>query len=279
MINTLDTALILAKCGMKIYPLSAGSKVPVQGSHGEHDATDDPNTIREWFTYDPNYNLAINLQASGLAAVDLDNHSNGANGIRIYSEYIRNHGDSYVDTLRTYTETTPRNGFHIFYKLNHDLGNKDIQLMPGVELLTGKAVIAPSFINEFNKGYRAKYQGFQELSYDKIQPLPEWIIELANDSLKQKPNTVFTISYDSGRRTKTTRYFEMLVNGLGQKGTRHSNLASLIGGLLYRGVSADAIVELAKLANNNTPEPLSTNELERTIRSIFQRYLNSQQQI
>lgn len=275
--NTFDVAQRLAKSGIKVYPLSPGSKVPVQGSHGEHDATDDPNTIREWFTYDPNYNLAINLQASGLAVVDLDNHSNGANGIRTYSEYIRDHGDSYVDTLRTYTEMTPRNGLHIFYKLNHDLGNKDIQLMPGVELLTGKTVIAPSFINEFEKGYQAEYQGFQELSYDKIQPLPEWIIELAKDSLKQKPNTVFTNSCNSGRRTKTTLYFEMLVNGLGQKGIRNSNLASLIGGLLYRGVSADAIVELTKLANNNTPEPLSMTELDRTIRSIFQRYLNSQQ--
>ena len=275
--NAFNVAQRLAKSGIKVYPLSPGSKVPVQGSHGEHDATDDLDTIREWFTYDPNYNLAINLQASGLAVVDLDNHSNGANGIRTYSEYIRNHGDSYVDTLKTYTEITPRNGFHIFYKLNYDLGNKDIQLMPGVELLTGKTVIAPSFINEFEKGYKAEYQGFQELSYDKIQPLPEWIIELAKDSLKQKPNTVFTISYNSGRRTKTTLYFEMLVNGLGQKGIRNSNLASLIGGLLYRGVNADAIVELAKLANNNTPEPLSTTELERTIRSIFQRYLNSQQ--
>lgn len=275
--NAFNVAQRLAKSGIKVYPLSPGSKVPVQDSHGEHDATDDPNTIREWFTYDPNYNLAINLQASGLAVVDLDNHSNGVNGIRTYSEYIRNHGDSYVDTLRTYTEITPRNGFHIFYKLNHDLGNKDIQLMPGVELLTGKTVIAPSFINEFEKGYKAEYQGFQELSYDKIQPLPEWIIELAKDSLKQKPNTAFTFSYDSGKRTKTTLYFEMLVNGLGQKGIRNSNLASLIGGLLYRGVSADAIVELAKLANNNTPEPLSTTELDRTIRSIFQRYLNSQQ--
>lgn len=275
--NAFNVAQRLAKSGIKVYPLSPGSKVPVQGSHGEHDATDDPNTIREWFTYDPNYNLAINLQASGLAVIDLDNHSNGINGIRTYSEYIRDHGDSYVDTLKTYTEITPRNGFHIFYKLNHDLGNKDIQLMPGVELLTGKTVTAPSFINEFEKGYKAEYQGFQELSYDKIQPLPEWIIELAKDSLKQKPNTVFTISYDSGKRTKTTLYFEMLVNGLGQKGIRNSNLASLIGGLLYRGVSADAIVELAKLANNNTPEPLSTTELDRTIRSIFQRYLNSQQ--
>lgn len=274
--NTFDVAQRLAKSGIKVYPLSPGSKVPVQGSHGEHDATSDPNIIREWFLNNPNYNLAINLQASGLAVIDLDRHSKGVNGIRNYGDYLRNHGNSYMNSLRTYTELTPRNGFHIFYKFNHDLGNKDIQLMPGVELLTGKTVIAPSFINEFEKGYKAEYQGFQELSYDKIQPLPEWIIELAKDSLKQKPNTVFTISYDSGKRTKTTLYFEMLVNGLGQKGIRNSNLASLIGGLLYRGVSADAIVELAKLANNNTPEPLSTTELDRTIRSIFQRYLNNQ---
>lgn len=277
MVNTLDTALILAKCGMKIYPLSAGSKVPVQGSHGEHDATNDLATVREWFNQNSSYNLAINLQASDLAVVDIDNHSSKINGNQNYSSYLRNHGETYIDSLRTYTETTPRNGLHIFYKLNQDLGNKDIQLMPGVELLTGKTVIAPSFINEFNKGYRPKYQGFQSLDYNTVQEIPEWLVELAKNSLKQKSNTVFTISYDSGRRTKTTLYFEMLVNGLGQKGIRNSNLASLIGGLLYRGVSADAIVELAKLANNNTPEPLSTTELERTIRSIFQRYLNSQQ--
>lgn len=275
--NTFDMAQSLAKNGIKVYPLSAGSKVPVQGSHGEHDATDNLDTIKKWFDYNPNFNLAINLKASHLAVIDLDNHDGSANGVQNYSKYIRNHGEAYVDTLRTYTELTPRNGLHIFYKLNHDFNNKDIRLMPGVELLTGKTVIAPSFINEFEKGYKAEYQGFQELSYDKIQPLPEWIIELAKDSLKQKPNTVFTISYNSGRRTKTTLYFEMLINGLGQKGIRNSNLASLIGGLLYRGVNADAIVELAKLANNNTPEPLSTTELERTIRSIFQRYLNSQQ--
>ena len=275
--NTFDVAQSLAENGIKVYPLSPGSKIPVAGSHGEHDATDDLDTIKKWFNYNPNFNLAINLQASNLAVVDLDNHENATNGVQNYSKYIRNHGSSYVDSLKTYTEITPRNGLHIFYKLNQDLGNKDIQLMPGVELLTGKVVIAPSYISEINKWYMPQYQGYQTLSRENVQPLPDWIIELAENSLKQKSNTVFTISYDSGKRTKTTLYFEILVNGLGQKGTRNSNLASLIGGLLYRGVSANAIVELAKLANSNTPEPLSTNELERTIRSIFQRYLNSQQ--
>ena len=275
--NTFDVAQSLAENGIKVYPLSPGSKIPVAGSRGEHDATDDLDTIKKWFDYNPNFNLAINLQASGLAVIDLDYHGNGINGVKKYSQYLMDHGNAYMDSLKTYTELTPRGGVHIFYKLNQDLGNKDIQLMPGVELLTGKVVIAPSYISEINKWYMPQYQGYQTLSRENVQPLPDWIIELAKNSLKQKSNTVFTISYDSGKRTKTTLYFEMLVNGLGQKGTRNSNLASLIGGLLYRGVSADAIVELAKLANSNTPEPLSTTELERTIRSIFQRYLNSQQ--
>lgn len=275
--NTFDVAQSLAENEIKVYPLSPGSKIPVASSHGEHDATDDLDTIKKWFNYNPNFNLAINLQVSGLAVIDLDYHGNGINGVKNYSQYLMDHGNTYMDSLKTYTELTPRGGIHIFYNLNHDLGNKDIQLMPGVELLTGKVTIAPSFIDKFNKGYIAQYQGYQTLNRENVQPLPDWIIELAKNSLKQKSNTGFTISYDSGKRTKTTLYFEMLVNGLGQKGTRNSNLASLIGGLLYRGVSANAIVELAKLANSNTPEPLSTNELERTIRSIFQRYLNSQQ--
>ena len=72
--KTLDTALILANSGIHVYPLSTGSKVPLQGSHGEHDATTELDTIREWFTNN-NYNLAINLKASGLAVLDLDNQS------------------------------------------------------------------------------------------------------------------------------------------------------------------------------------------------------------
>ena len=269
--NTLNTALILAKCGMKIYPLSAGSKVPVQGSHGEHDATDDPNTIREWFTYDPNYNLAINLQASGLAVVDLDNHSNGANGIRIYSEYIRNHGDSYVDTLRTYTEITPRNGLHIFYKLNRDLGNKDIQLMPGVELLTGKTVIAPSFINEFNKGYRAEYQGFQSLSYDKVQPLPEWIADLAKEAQGQtvKPAAVYE-NYQPGQKRWTGRLLDDLVHGA-SKGDRNNYLTQLTGKMFRVGADSDSVYNLLAFANSNCEPPLPDREINSIFGSILKK--------
>ena len=269
--NTFNVAQSLAKNGIKVYPLSPGSKIPVAGSHGEHDATDNLDTIKSWFNYNPNFNLAINLKASHLAVIDLDNHSNGANGIRTYSEYIRNHGDSYVDTLRTYTEMTPRNGLHIFYKLNHDFGNKDIQLMPGVELLTGKTVIAPSFINEFNKGYRAEYQGFQSLSYDKVQPLPEWIADLAKEAQEQtvKPAVVYE-NYQPGQKRWTGRLLDELVHGA-PKGDRNNYLTQLTGKMFHVGADSDSIYNLLAFANSNCEPPLPDREINSIFGSILKK--------
>lgn len=269
--NTLDTALVLAKCGMKVYPLTAGSKIPVQGSHGEHDATNDLDTIKKWFNYNPNFNLAINLQASNLAVVDLDNHENATNGVQNYSKYIRNHGSSYVDSLKTYTEITPRNGLHIFYKLNQDLGNKDIQLMPGVELLTGKTVIAPSFINEFNKGYRAEYQDFQILGYDKVQILPGWIVDLAKEAQQRttKPAAVYE-NYQPGQKRWTGRLLDGLVHGA-PKGDRNNYLTQLTGKMFRVGADSDSIYNLLVFANSNCEPPLPDHEVNSIFGSILKK--------
>lgn len=269
--NTFIAAQSLAKNGIKVYPLSPGSKVPVAGSHGEHDATNNPDTIKSWFNYNPNFNLAINLKASHLAVIDLDNHDGSTNGVQNYSMYIRNHGETYVDTLRTYTEITPRNGLHIFYKLNHDFGNKDIQLMPGVELLTGKTVIAPSFINEFDKGYRAEYQGFQSLSYDKVQPLPEWIADLAKEAQEQtiKPAAVYE-NYQPGQKRWTGRLLDELVHGA-PKGDRNNYLTQLTGKMFHVGADSDSIYNLLAFANSNCEPPLPDNEINSIFGSILKK--------
>lgn len=269
--NTFNVAQSLAENGIKVYPLSPGSKIPVASSHGEHDATNDLDTIKKWFNYNPNFNLAINLQASNLAVVDLDNHENATNGVQNYSKYIRNHGSSYVDSLKTYTEITPRNGLHIFYKLNQDLGNKDIQLMPGVELLTGKTVIAPSFINEFNKGYRAEYQGFQSLSYDKIQPLPEWITDLAKEAQEQtvKPAAVYE-NYQPGQKRWTGRLLDDLAHGA-PKGNRNNYLTQLTGKMFHVGADSDSIYNLLAFANSNCEPPLPDHEVNTIFGSILKK--------
>ena len=270
--KTLDTALILAECGMKVYPLTAESKIPVQGSHGEHDATSDPNIIREWFLNNPNYNLAINLQASGLAVIDLDRHRKGVNGIRNYGDYLRNHGNSYMNSLRTYTELTPRGGAHIFYKLNCDLGNKDIQLMPGVELLTGKTVIAPSFISEFNNSYSAQYQGYQTLTTDNVLPLPEWIIGLAKEAQQQPSPRLSTAykNYQQGQKKWTGRLLDELVHGA-PKGERNNYLTQLTGKMFHVGADSDSIYNLLIFANGNCEPPLPDHEVNSIFGSILKK--------
>ena len=269
--NTFNVAQSLAENGIKVYPLSPGSKIPVASSHGEHDATNDLDTIKKWFNYNPNFNLAINLQASNLAVVDLDNHENATNGVQNYSKYIRNHGSSYVDSLKTYTEITPRNGLHIFYKLNQDLGNKDIQLMPGVELLTGKTVIAPSFINEFNKGYRAEYQDFQILGYDKVQTLPGWIVDLAKEAQQRttKPAAVYE-NYQPGQKRWTGRLLDGLVHGA-PKGDRNNYLTQLTGKMFRVGADSDSIYNLLVFANSNCEPPLPDHEVNSIFGSILKK--------
>lgn len=267
--NTLNTALVLAKCDMKVYPLSAGSKVPVPGSHGEHDATNDLDIIKKWFDYNPNFNLAINLQASKLAVIDLDNHNNGINGIKNYRDYLLKHGNRYVDTLKTYSEYTPNNGLHIFYKLNQDLGNKDIQLMPGVELLTGKTVVAPSYIGQNDKRYTPAYNGFPELVYDKVKPLPQWIIDLATKS-KQKPFHL-TISYNTpGQKRWTGRLLDDLVHGATQ-GDRNNYLTQLTGKMFRVGADSDTVYNLLLFANSCCDTPLPDHEVNSIFGSILKK--------
>ena len=269
--NTFNVAQSLAKNGIKVYPLSPGSKIPVAGSHGEHDATDDLDTIKKWFDYNPNFNLAINLQASGLAVIDLDKHNNTTDGVQNYSKYLLNHGNNYMDSLKTYTELTPRGGIHIFYNLNHDLGNKDIQLMPGVELLTGKVVIAPSYISEINKWYMPHYQGYPTLNNDYVQSLPEWIVDLVKDAKQRttNPTTVYE-NYQPGQKRWTGRLLDELVHGA-PKGDRNNYLTQLTGKMFHVGAYSDSIYNLLAFANSNCEPPLPDNEINSIFGSILKK--------
>ena len=182
------------------------------------------------------------------------------------------HGNDYMDSLNTYTELTPHGGVHIFYELNQDLGNKDIQLMPGVELLTGKVVIAPSYISEINKWYMPQYQGYLTLSRDNVRPLPNWIIELAN-SRQQRTKTINNIS-DSGSfvrgKTWTGKLLDELVQGAG-KGDRNIYLTHLMGKLVRTGANSDTIYNLLDYANSNFTPPLPPNEVNNIFGSILKR--------
>lgn len=96
--SKLELALAYARLGWHIFPVwsvdDAGNcrcgspnnapghkpgKHPhgVLAPHGHNDATTDEDTIREWWTSDPDAGIGVSLAASGLLAVDIDPRNGG----------------------------------------------------------------------------------------------------------------------------------------------------------------------------------------------------------
>ena len=111
----LDRALQYAANGRCVFPLSPDSKVPLKGSAGFQDATNDPETIRAKWTETPraNIGLATGL-ASGVFIVDADvDAAKGKEGLRVLEKLQKQHGA----LPATYTVQTPRGGRHFYYRM------------------------------------------------------------------------------------------------------------------------------------------------------------------
>lgn len=76
-------------------------------------------------------------------------------------------------------------------------------------------------------------------------------------------------------RNSTTDLLETIANGLGDKGIRNKTLAGMIGALLFRGVEPKSAYQLAMICNENTPDPLPEEEVNRTFQSMLRRDLRN----
>lgn len=267
--TTLNTALKLANQGIKVYPLSAGSKAPLKGSHGEQDATTNQDQIKEWFD-GSNYNLAINLKESCLAVVDLDNHGT-VNGIKGWSKYLLNHGNDAMDSLKTYMENTPQNGIHIFYRFTGQVDNKDIELIPGVELLTGKAIVAPSRIDEYQRGYAPQMSGFPSLGESPLLDLPQFVLELVYKTQQKKDSQpIIHSNHSQVQKRWAGSLLDDIVHGTDQ-GNRNIFLTKLTGKLFWSGADTDSIYDMLMYANSNCEPPLPENEVNSIFGSILKK--------
>lgn len=143
--------------------------------------------------------------------------------------------------------------------------------MPGVELLTGKVVIAPSYISEINKWYMPQYQGYPTLNNDNVQSLPEWIVDLVKDAKQRttNPTTVYE-NYQPGQKRWTGRLLDELVHGA-PKGDRNNYLTQLTGKMFHVGADSDSIYNLLAFANSNCEPPLPDNEINSIFGSILKK--------
>ena len=102
MSDLLDAALAYAAQGIPIFPCVPGTKRPLT-PRGFHDATTDPETIRDWWGIEPEANIAFSPHTVGQGVVDLDPPDGEEAWI------------AFAGGLEpTWTVRTPRCGLHLY---------------------------------------------------------------------------------------------------------------------------------------------------------------------
>jgi hypothetical protein len=107
----LEYALAYAQRGWHIFPCKPRLKVP-QTEHGVKDATNDPDTIRTWWTRWPDANIALACGTkSGVYVVDVDvDTDKGIDGFKALDEFPA--------MPVTALQESPRGGAHFLFKAN-----------------------------------------------------------------------------------------------------------------------------------------------------------------
>lgn len=183
--NNLDHALEYVKIGWAVLPLhspnesgncSCGNKgCKSVGKHPridewQNNATTDENIIRDWWTKWLDANMGINLEKSGIIAIDLDRHKPEADGLAKF-EIFEDENGKIPDTPRA---ITGGEGQHIIFKApNIKLKGK---LTEGIDIKAKGYIVAPP--SNHSSGNRYKWH--IEQSPFEVAPAecPQWLLEL-----------------------------------------------------------------------------------------------------
>lgn len=100
----------------------------------------------------------------------------------------------------------------------------------------------------------------------KDYPVPKY----EGTTIKKASTKGYSIRSPNEQKSLTVRIVETLFNGFGEEGGRNNACAIFVGMLFNRYVNFDIATayQLTVMANNNTPEPLPEEELDRTFESI-----------
>ncbi len=115
-------ALQYAGLGYRVFPVGP-NKRPMKDSHGCHDATDDPEQLRNWFA-ETDHNVAI--ATAGLAVVDCDPDS---------GPWLQDHPEYLAEFEQGAVAVTPRGGRHYLFRQNgHPIRCSTSTFAPGIDI-------------------------------------------------------------------------------------------------------------------------------------------------
>ena len=248
--------------GYYVSPLVADTKQPLANTHGYLDATNKVGQLAKWWKDNPQANICLNLEKSGLVVIDMDKHAN--NGVEKYQE-LYHAGKMGKLPDDTYIEKSA-SGLHFYYSVagvdgielkNHTSAFTD---KSGIDILTKSVVIAPSVVNG------VEYEPLNEpLALTTIAPAPRWLIDYMRPT---KP--IRTYKEASVRTSWTGELLNEIVGGTGS-GNRNNFLTHIAGKLFKTGANSTTVLEVLTFANRHVSPPLDERELTRIYASILKR--------
>ena len=185
--DMLPYALDYAKSGIKVFPLSPCDKVPLKGTNGFHDATNDIEKIKKWWTDNPFYNIGA-ATGNGISVIDVD-MGKGDDGVeKVGEQSIKKWQEDNGLLPDTLTAITGKGGRHLYYKTDKCYGSatgviKDVDVRSD----GGYAVLPPS-IHE--NGNRYRFVG--DFDVGKITPADDVVnkfLSLAGSGKKGNKNS------------------------------------------------------------------------------------------
>lgn len=216
-----------------------------------------PEEVVAFWRKNPYANIA--LKTEQFFVIDVDRHADEANG----TQSIKNL--NHAEWFNTLCQKTAHDGYQFFFKKPAERISQNIGFLPGVDIKAhpnNYVVVAPSEID----GRR-----YQWLNHKPMSSPIEELIQLIEEKGKPAISNKKIEEYHPKGKTQTSELFSQIANGLGPTGGRNNALASFAGGLLFRNVEPEVVLELARIANSRTELSLSDNEVVTTVNSMIKK--------
>lgn len=243
--------------GLAIIPLGVGKKEPVTKS-GLNDWTDNPGQIDVWWGQgehagkrgNPSYNIgmACGQVSGGIIAIDLDCHSDEANGLHFLRDWEVEHGK----LPETWTQITGSGGKQLFYRAGQDIRNSANGEI-GVDVRgNGGYVVLPPSLHPCGDCY-------------------EWSISPDDMDVADADDKVYDFIRVVSKTKKRGDGWNAEKTGIPSeiKENRNETLFSLGRSFLSRGTGHDEVATLIRSLNATICRPtLPEGEVEKLIGSI-----------
>lgn len=240
-------ALQYAQAGLRVFPLSPCDKMPLQGSKGLNEATNNLDKIRQWWTTNPFFNIGC-ATGNGIVVIDIDEGVDNNGGNKSGEDSITQWQSENGQLPDTLTAISGKGGRHLYYRTTHKCSSKT-GVIKNVDIRAdgGYIVLPPSIHPNGNR-----YTWVDDFNFDKISVANDIVCKLICANHKS-PNA--SSSNDN----------------IIPQGTRNDTLYRKGCSMQGRGLDDNVIYSrLADINNRQCKPPIEDNELIKIYNSVMQ---------